>query len=172
MSQPHPQAYILRAIADGKTIEGRYLDSPWVVLPEPWTCNGWEFRIKPETISVAGHEFPAPVREPLEDGTKYWQPQPGSIDLQSPWLWSGHRVDEFFLKRGLVQLTKEGAIAQAKVMIAAHGLLAALQEIADHHEHQRELWTEDLEDADHAEYHERRRDFALAAIAKAIGCEA
>lgn len=126
---------------------------------------------KPETVTIEGYAFPTPVREPLEIGTPYWQPQPSSVDLQSPWLWGDHKVDKVLLRRNLVQLTREGAIAQAKLMIAAHDLLAALQEIASHHEHQRVLWTEDLEDADHAQYHERRRDFALAAIAKAIGGE-
>ena len=51
----------------------------------------------------------------------------------------------------------------------APDLLKALQEIADHHEYQRILWAEDLEDADNAQYHERRRDFALEVIAKATG---
>lgn len=173
MTTPHPRADILRAIADGKTVQMLDDDNVWVDVDLEYIADNPEsiFRIKPDTITTHGHEVPAPVRTPLEVGTPYWQPRPDSVNLQSPWLWSDHAVDELLLERNLVQLTRDGAIAQAQVMIAAYDLLAALQEIADHHEHQRILWTEDLEDADNAEYHKARRDFALEAIAKAIGDE-
>lgn len=40
-------------------------------------------------------------------------------------------------------------------------LRGALQRIADHHEHQRVVWSIEGGDADQAEYHEERRNFAL-----------
>jgi len=121
---PHPKADILRAIADGKTIEGRLHNTDWEVLALPLLAvekSEWELRIKPETMSINGHEFPAPVREPLPVGTLYWQANIGSNELETAWKWSDHDVDKFLLRRALIQLTKKGAIAQAKAMIAAVG---------------------------------------------------
>lgn len=125
---PHPQAEILRAIADGKTIEARRIKSP---IDEEWhepheaiylvNDDNYELRIKPETITINGHEVPCPVREPLPVGTLYWQANIGSNELEAAWKWSDHDVDKFLLRRALIQLTKEGAIAQAKAMIAAVG---------------------------------------------------
>ena len=67
MSTPHPHANILRAIADGKRIQGRLNSSvPWVdaelinLAQEP-EC---QFRIAPETVMVNGVECPKPVGNP------------------------------------------------------------------------------------------------------------
>lgn len=66
----------------------------------------------------------------------------------------------------------QDSIDNACLIAAAPYLLKALQEIADHHERQRELWaSEENADADQAKYHEERQDFAIAAIAKATGGE-
>lgn len=40
-------------------------------------------------------------------------------------------------------------------------LRAVLREIADHHDHQRDVWATEAEDTDQAGYHEERRDFAM-----------
>lgn len=123
---PHPQAEILRAIADGKTIE-RFVRPLNVWLEAGVKCVGnypqGTFRIKPETMSINGHEFPEPVREPLGKGQEYWVV---CIDRQEDALavsytWRDDEVDAMWMKRGLIQLTEEGAIAQAKAMIAAAG---------------------------------------------------
>lgn len=118
---PHPQAEILRAIADGKTIEGRYLDSPWITLPKPFDPKGWEFRVKQETMTLAGHEFPVPVREPLEIGTEYWYADTDTPSNPPCYRWNGRGNDLIWMNKGLIHLTKEGAIAKAKAMIAACG---------------------------------------------------
>lgn len=125
---PHPKADILRAIADGKPVQMRstknYEDNEWwepSAVLQYIDDKSKEFRIKPETMTLSGHEFPAPVREPLPVGTLYWQANIGSNELETAWKWSDHDVDKFLLRRALIQLTKEGAIAQAKAMIAAVG---------------------------------------------------
>lgn len=124
----HPQADILRAIADGKTVQMRstknYDDNEWW---EPTDVLGYinsdkhEFRIKPETMSINGHEFPIPVRWPLKEGKEYWIAELEVISMAGQAIWRCDEHDFRWLKRGLIQLTEEGAIAQAKAMIAAIG---------------------------------------------------
>lgn len=66
--KPHPQADILRAIADGKVIEcrhPRWNDGAWMTNYTPLRTienmsTEWEIRIKPETININGHEGPCP----------------------------------------------------------------------------------------------------------------
>lgn len=129
--KPHPQAEILRAIADGKTVQILNKNIPsslWQDIDEHETLGfilegrregrSYELRIKPETININGHELPAPVREPLEVGTPYWQPLIGSSKLEAAWVWRAHEVDTFLLKRGLIQLTKEAAIAHAEALLS------------------------------------------------------
>lgn len=122
---PHPQAEILRAIADGKTVQIRHEDDDawWEPTNALQYINSdkHKFRIKPKTISINGHEFPKPARERLKDGQAYWIPRTDLLDQGDFQTWTGHYLDERNLKRGLIQLTKEGAIAQAKAMIAAVG---------------------------------------------------
>lgn len=125
---PHPKADILRAIADGKTVQMRstsaHEDNEWW---EPGDILQYindghhEFRIKPETMSINGHEFPMPAREPLKVGQKYWIPRIDLGDYAETHTWSDHYLDAGYLKLGLSQTTREGAIAQAKAMIAACG---------------------------------------------------
>lgn len=123
---PHPQAEILRAIADGKIVEICHKTKDiWFESTSVLAYvgdEGYRLRIKPEIMALAGHEFPFPVREPLENGQKYWTPDVhGFVEICRTDIWIGHKVDFHNLKRGLIQLTKEGAIAQAKAMIAAVG---------------------------------------------------
>lgn len=70
-TKEHPQADILRAIADGKTIQVRAAFDPedsWDDSTMPLKfigVDGYCLRIKSETININGHEVPAPVRRPL-----------------------------------------------------------------------------------------------------------
>lgn len=122
----HPQADILRAIADGKTIEMRRkntsdTDNEW------WVSNivlqylddaDREFRIKPETININGHEVPAPVWEPLVDGERFFMP---NLRFDSPvveYRWAGGAYDIQVLERGLIHLTKDAAIAHAEALLS------------------------------------------------------
>lgn len=131
-NKEHPRAEILRAIADGKTIQkkcctdarGVHWADQTVQEALSLAMGGvYLLRIKPETMSINGHEFPTPVREPLKVGQEYWA---AWIDQQDEGLavrftWRGDETDLLFLKRGLMQLTKEGAIAQARATFAAYG---------------------------------------------------
>lgn len=121
----HPQAEILRAIADGKTVQMRNAvnleDNEWW---EPSDALGYinsgkhEFRVKPETITINGHEVPCPVREPLEVGTKYWLAGPNRPEIAEYFTWRNQQMDEIWLKRGLIHLTEEAAIAHAEALLS------------------------------------------------------
>ena len=67
--------------------------------------------IKPSTIMIGGREVPEPCREPLEIGQVYWLVSVQS-EIPTTLHWSGGKTDMYWLQLGLVQLTKEGAIAQ------------------------------------------------------------
>lgn len=124
----HPQAEILCAIADGKTVQMRRKKhtEEWRTPENPLRFLGdscadeYEFRVKPETMTLAGHEFPEPVRKSLKYGTPYFMVSVGDAPYTEH-KWRGHQHDHSGLQHGLIQLTAEGAIAQAKAMIAAVG---------------------------------------------------
>ena len=82
--KPHPQAELLRAIADGEEMEQAYHQEPkWRAVDSTtvldWITNGSleyytpYFRIKPKTININGIEVPEPMREMPPEGTSvYW----------------------------------------------------------------------------------------------------
>lgn len=121
----HPQAHILRAIAEGKTIEMRRktsdTDNEW------WVSNivlqylddaDREFRIKPETLLINGHEVPAPVREPLEYEIGYYVPCVSNKQRFAIFSWSGSGDDLRLLALGLIHLTPEAAIAHTEAQLS------------------------------------------------------
>jgi len=67
--------------------------------------------IKPSTIMIGDMEVPEPCREPLKIGQVYWLVSVQS-EIPTTLHWSGGKTDMYWLQLGLVQLTKEGAIAQ------------------------------------------------------------
>lgn len=116
----HPQADILRAIADGKTIEWKLPNKDWKVCENPLhfisdPCV--EFRSKPEVLLTNGHEVPAPVREPLKDGQEYCAPDRDKT-LARNYTWSGSDYDALWLRNGIIHLTKESAIALAEALLS------------------------------------------------------
>lgn len=75
----------------------------------------------PPMRSIGGYEYPEPATKPLEDGQTYWVGNPVARCLYVSFIWAGSANDHHFLRRGLIQLTTEGAIAQATAMILAGG---------------------------------------------------
>ena len=67
-----------------------------------------EYRRKPKTILINGHEVPEPHRTPLEIGDAYWTFTfffAGVIEV----YWDGDSNDHNAFKNGFVHLTKEAA---------------------------------------------------------------
>lgn len=72
-------------------------------------------------LSINGHEFPEPSREPLKEGQEYWLVDPTDRAGVSHGQWDGEECEFRWLDRGLIQLTEEGAKAQFKAIFAAIG---------------------------------------------------
>jgi hypothetical protein len=124
---PHPQAEILRAIADGLVVQHYYQNrhpyKDWqdYVADEhskfsPLFCDaGYKWRIKPApTITIGTNEVPEPMRVAPTNGVTYW-----GVFLSAPCIdignWHGMDCEVQWLKTGLLQSTEQGA----KDMLAA-----------------------------------------------------
>lgn len=83
------------------------------------TCD--LFMYEQPMLSINGHNFPEPAREPLKHNQKYWAVELQADEEMYPYYWEGDKFDHLWLKRGLIQLTREGAEAQYKAMISAFG---------------------------------------------------
>ena len=66
-----------------------------------------EYRRKPKTILINGHEVPEPCRTPLKDGEVYWTISIVGGSTSS--LWQGDVIDFGRLENGFIHLTKEAA---------------------------------------------------------------
>ena len=71
-----------------------------------WSVNH-EYRRKPKTILINGHEVPEPCRTPLKDGEVYWIISIVGGSTSS--LWQSDGIDFGCLENGFIHLTKEAA---------------------------------------------------------------
>lgn len=115
----------IRALLDGERVEcsGNYGDA-WFTLTLKdigLFVEGNIFRIKPRTMTINGMEFPEPMREAPEEGTECYLVDAAFRIGADRFRWAGTTTDLNWLKRGLIQATEEGAIAQAKAMVSALG---------------------------------------------------
>lgn len=97
-----------------------FSDHEWDKLTgSPAWDEGTKYRRKPRTIRIGKIDIPEPVREPLQDGEKYFVP---AIDCgygnMNSFEWDGDSTDKRLLKQGIVHLTEEAALAHAKALIA------------------------------------------------------
>lgn len=126
MNTPHKHAAILRAIADGKTVQMRrkIRGEEWQDEDTPFEYLGWtayEWRVKPETITITinGHEVLAPVREQLEDEQGFFIADPAQVTKPVRFYWSSKSKSmSVWLERGLIHLTEEAAIAHTKALLS------------------------------------------------------
>lgn len=79
------------------------------------------FMYEQPMLSINGIKFPEPVREPLKYNQEYWAVELHFHAKVYQYYWKGDSNDYLWLKRGLIQLTREGAEAQYKAMISALG---------------------------------------------------
>ena len=131
--KPHPQAELLRAIADGEEMEQAYHQEPkWRAVDSTtvldWITNGSleyytpYFRIKPKTININGIEVPEPMREMPPEGTSVYWPGfgPDSGDTHTESADVGYYPDILpdLLRKGLLHLTEEAAAIHANALLS------------------------------------------------------
>jgi hypothetical protein len=122
----HKHAAILRAIADGKDVQARLSGCKTWTNADPVelaTCNPlanpfYEWRIKPKTININGHEVPAPMREAPARGDHYFSPNIVGEPVTFVSMWTSHSVDCDRLYKGLCHATQEAAEAHAKALLS------------------------------------------------------
>ena len=120
----HPQAYLLRWIADGEAIERSYItEDNWVYLStfavlqdmmNDISCK--KYRIKPKTIRIGKYDIAEPMREAPASGTDYWTLNQMSGSPVCNYLWRNVGVDKQFVANGMCWLKKEDAELAAKAI--------------------------------------------------------
>ena len=124
----HPYSIILKAVAEGKTIQvleanvDPDLPSVWIditaddaladVSDESYAPE--DMRVKPDTVVINGYDVLAPLREAPACGTEYYHITRSKTSLK--YVWHNSAMDYNFLDMGVVFLSKEDAAAFAKAL--------------------------------------------------------
>jgi hypothetical protein len=120
--KPHPHADILRAIADGKQMRMRIGSNFEDVTGDEaltYMLSNQDISVKPETITINGHEVPCPVREPLEYQDGYYVPCVSNKERFVILSWRPSCGDDSrLLSLGLIHLTPEAAIAHTEALLS------------------------------------------------------
>jgi hypothetical protein len=81
-----------------------------------------QYRRKPRTININGFDVPEPVREPLAIGQEYFIPLIANLFVMSQHyelhIWIGGHIDNCWLEKGLIHLTKEAAETHGKAILS------------------------------------------------------
>lgn len=125
---PHPQAEILRAIADGEDIEAFYGEEWYGITPMTALRYIYDgsipLRVKPKiiNININGIEVPEPMREMPPEGTSvYWPgfgPDSGDTHTESADVGCYPAMLPYLLRKGLLHLTEEAAAIHAKALLS------------------------------------------------------
>ena len=124
----HPYSIILKAVAEGKTIQALEANVD-PDIPSVWTDITAEealaavtaetyapedMRVKPDTVVINGYEVLAPLREAPTWGTEYYYASLSKTALKIVWV--GSAMDYNFLDMGVVFLSKEDSAAYVKAV--------------------------------------------------------
>ena len=122
----------LQAIAEGNKLECRWFGTDdWRYfnpLENRLTIESifsgiCSFRLYRGMITIGDVIFPKPESEPPELDTEYWIAE-ASYEYYAtfnPIIWVDDSQDRLLLKRGLVHLSKENAIAHGKALVKQSG---------------------------------------------------
>jgi len=129
MTTPHPQADLLRAIADGKQMQeekshGTHGRVDWADCDADQALHLIDIgkaicvRIKPGTVTINGIECNAPMRVAPALQTMYFKPDPDWEKMYDRCMWAGRALDHSRFSLGLCFATANDAAAAARAMIA------------------------------------------------------
>lgn len=121
----HKHAELMKQYADDAA---RY-DEPWrywqVKFDGRWDdCldhpSWWasEYRRKPKTININGHEVPEPMMVKPDVDEVYYFASPCEKELWDFRSWQDYDIDNSYFNRGLCHSTKEAAIAHAEALLS------------------------------------------------------
>lgn len=132
-NKAHPHAALMAQYAEDAKVK----DRPWELWQyndigtwddlgcNPAWCTNTQYRrkpSKPKTIKIGEFDVPAPETERLVKGTVYYYPslttEANYASTRASTRWDNDDFDQRLLKRGLVHLTKEAAIAHTKALLS------------------------------------------------------
>lgn len=76
---------------------------------------------EPESIQIGGIHVPKPLMTPPPRGTQYWRIAINNSALVDALTWDGDSYDKLMLKRSILHLSEENAVAHAKALIKVSG---------------------------------------------------
>ena len=117
---PHPQADVLRAIADGHQ---KFYTASFDCILDPAQALyritlGEILTVCPAMVTVGKHSWPAPMTTAPAMHSLYWASCPISPTDLFCLLWTDDQVDKEHLKKNMCHSTKYAAMQHAKAMIA------------------------------------------------------
>lgn len=117
----------LQALKDDKIVECKFLPrNDWVKINSSSGIyillnEANQFRLAQEMITIGDVSFPKPEVHPPKINSKYYFLNFNSDDLIGYYTWKGDSVDLAYLRKGIVHLSEENAIAHAKALIKLSG---------------------------------------------------
>ena len=118
---------VLQALIDGQEVEYHNCIGGWRNLLLNTSCislltnKSVQFRLAQETITVGDVSFPKPYQGQMEQHQIYYYAIMDFTSLFDSKVWENDTADLSLMKKGLVHLTKENAIAHAKALIKLSG---------------------------------------------------
>ena len=100
------------------TFGGQYSNLTFNDTNAPYFHHNCEFRKPLKKRYLKRSELPEPVREALSINTDYYVPSVASGDKYATYTWYGSLADLGILKRGIIYLTPEDAIAHTEALLA------------------------------------------------------
>lgn len=112
MREPHKHAEIIKAWADGKTIQCSMFGSEWKDIANPsWNLTEeTRYRVKPETFWLGVHEVPMPLTERPEEHSIVFAVNPVSeAKYTAITFYKSSYYCQELLKSGMLHNTREAA---------------------------------------------------------------